>query len=81
MWMILHVSLTFKSSLYWDRIPINFNLLCTSINQVHSHATRTATQGGYLWQLSSTVRGKRSLKYLGPTSGTVLILPYMNQES
>jgi len=52
--------------LHWGRIPVNFDDLFTSVNQAHSHATRAATRGGYIWQLASTVKGKRSLKYLGP---------------
>ena len=36
-----------------------------SVNQAHSHATRAATRGGYIWQLASTVKGKRSLKHFG----------------
>ena len=56
----------FMHNLHWGRIPANFDHLFTSVNQAHSHATRAATRGGYIWQLASTVRGKRSLKHLGP---------------
>ena len=31
-----------------------------------SYATRVATRGGYIWQMASTVKAKRSLKHLGP---------------
>jgi len=53
-------------SLHWGRIPVNFDHLFTSVSQAHSHATRAATRGGYIWQLASTVKGKRALKHLGP---------------
>ena len=56
----------FMHNLHWGRIPVNFDHLFTSVNQAHSHATRAATQGGYIWQLASTVKGKRFLKHLGP---------------
>jgi len=64
-------------SLYWGRIPVNFNQFFPAVSQGHSHATRAATRGEYLWKLASTIRGKRSLKGLGSTSGTPLILPYV----
>jgi len=56
----------FMHNLHWGRIPVNFDHLFTSVNQAHSYATRAATQGGYIWQLASTVKGKRSLNHLGP---------------
>jgi len=56
----------FMHHLHWGRIPVNFDHLFTSVNQAHSHATRAATRGGYIWQLASTVKGKRSLKHLVP---------------
>ena len=56
----------FMHNLHWGRIPVNFDHLFTSVNQTHSHATRAATRGGYIWQLASTVKGKRSLEHLGP---------------
>ena len=52
--------------LHWGKIPVNFDHLFTSVNQAHSHATHAATRRGYIWQLASTVKGKRSLKHLGP---------------
>ena len=52
--------------LHWGRIPVNFDQLFTPVSQAHSHATRAATQGGYIWQMALTVKGKRSLKHLGP---------------
>jgi len=52
--------------LHWGRIPVNFDQLFTSVNQAHSHATLATTRGGYICQLASTVKGKRSLKHLGP---------------
>ena len=55
----------FMHNFHWGRIPINFDHLFASVNQAHSHATRAATRGGYIWQLASTVKGKRSLKHLG----------------
>jgi len=56
----------FMHNLHWSRIPVNFDHLFNSVKQAHSHATRAATRGGYIWQLASTVKGKRSLKHLGP---------------
>ena len=56
----------FVHRLHWGRIPVNFDQLFTPVSQAHSHATRAATRGGYIWQMASTVKGKRSLKYLGP---------------
>jgi len=44
----------------------NFNRLFTPVNQVHCHATRSATKGAYFWQMAHTNYGKRSLKHLGP---------------
>jgi len=52
--------------LHWGRIPVNFDQLFTPVNQAHSHATRAATRGVYIWQMVSTVKGKRSLEHLGP---------------
>ena len=52
--------------LHWGRIPVNFDQLFTSVRQVHSHSTRAATRGGYIWRMASTVKAKRSLKHLGP---------------
>jgi len=34
---------------YCGRIPANFDQLFTSVSQVHSHTTRAATRGGYIW--------------------------------
>jgi len=56
----------FMHRLHWGRIPVNFDQLFTSVSQAHSYATRAATRGGYVWQMASTVKGKRSLKHLGP---------------
>jgi len=47
-------------------LPDNFNYLFTSVNQVHCHATRSATRGAYFWQMAHTKYGKRSLRHLGP---------------
>ena len=55
----------FMHRLHWGRIPVNFDQLFTPESQAHSHATRAATRGGYIWQMASTVKGKRSLKHLG----------------
>jgi len=54
----------FMHRLHWGRIPVNFDHLFTPVSQAHSHATRAATQGGYIWRMTSTVKG--SLKHLGP---------------
>jgi len=56
----------FMHSLHWGRIPVNFDHLCTSVSQAHSHASCAATLAGYIWQIASTVKGKRSLKHFGP---------------
>jgi len=40
--------------------------LFTPVNQAHSHATRAATRGGYIWQMALTAKANRSLKHLGP---------------
>ena len=56
----------FMHSLHWGRIPVNFDQLFTPVSQTHSYATRAATLGGYIWQMASTVKAKRSLKHLGP---------------
>jgi len=56
----------FMHNLHWGRILVHFDHLLTSVNQAHSHATHAAIQGGYIWQMASTVKGKRSLKHLGP---------------
>jgi len=40
----------FMHRLHWGRIPVNFDQLFTPVNQAHSHATRAATRGGYIWQ-------------------------------
>ena len=56
----------FMHNLHWGRIPVNFDHLFTSVNQANSHATRAATRGGCIWQLASTVKGKRSLKHVVP---------------
>jgi len=56
----------FMHRLHWCRIPVSFDQLFTSVSQAHSHATRGSRRGGYSWQLASTVKGKRSLKHLGP---------------
>jgi len=47
-------------------LPDHFNRLFTPVNQVHCHATRSATRGAYFWQMAHTKHGKRSLKHLGP---------------
>ena len=47
-------------------LPDNFNHLFTPVNQVHCHATRSATRGAYFWQMAHTKYGKRSLRHLGP---------------
>ena len=52
--------------LHWGRIPVNFDQLFAPVSQAHSHATRAATRGGYIWQMASTVKAKISLKHLGP---------------
>ena len=62
---ILEIS-KFMHRLHWGRIPINIDQLFTSVSQAHSHATRAATRGGHIWQMASTVKGKRSLKQLSP---------------
>ena len=56
----------FMHRLHWGWIPVNFNQLFTSVCQAHSHAIHAATRGGYIWQMVSTVKAKRSLKHLGP---------------
>ena len=43
----------------------NFNHLFTPVNQVHCHATRSATRTAYFWQMAHTKYGKRSLRHLG----------------
>jgi len=35
-------------------LPDNFNRLFTRVNQVHCHATRSATRSAYFWQMSHT---------------------------
>ena len=52
--------------LLWGRIPVNFDQLFTPVSHAHSHATRATTRGGYIWQMASIVKAKRSLKHLGP---------------
>jgi len=52
--------------LLWGRISVNFDQLFIPVSQAHSHAARAATRGGYIWQMVSTVKAKRSLKHLGP---------------
>ena len=44
----------------------NFKRLFTPMNQIHSHATRSATRGAFFWQAASRKYGKRSLKHFGP---------------
>jgi len=44
----------FMHRLHWGRIPVNFDQLFTPVSQAHSHATRAATRGGYIWQVAST---------------------------
>ena len=56
---------TFMHRLHWGRIPVNFDQF-TPLSQAHSHATRAATRGGYIWQMASTVKAKRSLNHLDP---------------
>ena len=46
-------------------LPDNFKHLFTPVNQVHCHATRSATRGAYFWQMAHTKCGKRSLRQLG----------------
>ena len=46
--------------------PDNFKQLFTSLNQIHSYATRSATRGALFWQAASNQYGKRSLKHIGP---------------
>jgi len=46
--------------------PDIFKQLFTPLNQIHSYATRSATQGAFFWQAASNKYGKRSLKHLGP---------------
>jgi len=53
---------------------------CKWNRNILSHATRAATRGGYIWQLASTVKGKRSLKHLGPKTWDS-IDPYLNDIS
>ena len=55
----------FMHRLHWDRHPVNSDQLFTPVSQAHSHATRAATRGGYIWQLALTVKRKRSPKHLG----------------
>jgi len=52
--------------IYWGRIPVNLDQFIYFCKSGHSHTTRAATRGGYIWQLASTVEDKRSLKHLGP---------------
>ena len=47
-------------------LPDNFNHHFTPVNQVHYHATRSATRGAYFWQMAQTKYGERSLRHLGP---------------
>ena len=49
-----------------DNLPDNFNHLFTPVNQVHCHATRSATRSAYFWQMAHTKYGKISLRHLGP---------------
>jgi len=51
---------------HYGNLPDNFNRFFTPLNQVHCHATCSATRGAYFWQLAHTNYGKRSLKHLGP---------------
>ena len=44
-------------------LPDNVNHLFTPVNQVHCHATRSATRGAYFWQMAHTKYGKRSLRH------------------
>jgi len=46
-------------------LPDNFNHPSTPVNQVHCHATRSATKGAYFCQMTHTKYRKRSLKHLG----------------
>jgi len=52
----------FTHSLYWGRIPVHFDQFFASVSQAHSHAIRAAILGGYIWQLASTIRGKKISK-------------------
>ena len=47
-------------------LPDNFNHLFTPVNQVHCHATPSATRGAYFWQMAHTKYRKRFLRHLGP---------------
>jgi len=47
-------------------LPDNINHLFTPVNQVHCHATRSATRGAYFWQMAHNKCGKRPLRHLGP---------------
>ena len=47
-------------------LPDNFNHLFTPVNQVHCHATRSASRDAYFWQMAHTKYGKRPLRHLGP---------------
>ena len=38
----------------------------TSVNQINSYATRSATRGAFIWQAASNKYGKRALKHFGP---------------
>jgi len=49
----------FMHRLHRGRIPVNFDQLFTPVSQANSHATRAATRGGYIWQMASTVKGKK----------------------
>ena len=62
-------------------LPDNFNHFFTPVNQVHCHATRSATRGAYMWQMGHTKYGKRSLRHLGLRSGTRLIHLFMTAPS
>ena len=46
-------------------LPDNFNHLFTPVNQVHCHATRSATRGASFWQMARNKYGKWSLKHPG----------------
>ena len=42
-----------------SNLPDNFNHLFRPVNQVHCHATRSATRDAYFWQMAHTKYGKK----------------------
>jgi len=67
----------FMHSLHWGGIPVNFDPLCTSVSQAHSHATRAATRGGYICQWLRQSKTKDLSNTLAQKSGTLLLPLYM----